>query len=128
MNLYLGAEGTSQSGKTLLSDMEREFKPKAQKLGKRRRLASGKLVGDVTAIKNSFEITYRVIKGSDLSTIRNMWVTGGVWELEVEQEDGSYEKYLVMFDDNFSSTYWKKKYYPYMGWLHKDVKILLEEV
>jgi len=111
-----------------LSEMERQFRPKAEQLGTRKRTANGSLVINVLAVKNNFDITYKYIRLTDYNTIKDLWETGGVYELRVEQEDGGYDTYQVAFDPTIQGEYWRKVNHPSMGWVYQNVSFRLEEV
>ena len=130
MKLLIGVPGSYTDSKTLLPEMERKFRPASKRTEIRKRTANGTLVVTVTApIKQAFTVTYNYITVSDLYLMLYFWEAGGVWELEVEQVDGGFIPYQVMFgNDIVEREYWRKVNHPSMGWVYQNVTFILEEV
>jgi hypothetical protein len=53
------------------------------------RLASGKLVKDIIAVKKQFNLSYSDITGTDLATILSIIADGGFVTLEYQTESGA---------------------------------------
>ena len=100
---YLGELGSE----LMLSSVERKVAENPLHIKKETRLASGKLVRDVVAIKRIFPFSYEWLPGQDTDvadggvgrdSIRDMYDAGGSYNLRVPLEKGGFDDVVVYFD------------------------------
>lgn len=100
---YLGELGSE----SMLSSVDRKVSESPLEIKKEVRLASGKLVRDVVAIKRVFKFSYGWIPGQDSDVadsgigrdlIREMYNDGGSYNLRVALEEGGFDDLTVYFD------------------------------
>ncbi len=123
---YLGELGSE----AMLSSVEREVQEVPERIVRQKRLASGKLVRDVVAVKRSFSFSYENLPGLDVNvadsgigrnSLRDLFDEGGSYSLLVPQEVGGFESVTVYFDGYKEK---RKKVTPYYQW---DVNFTLVE-
>lgn len=124
---YLGELGSE----SMLSSVDRNVNENPERLKKETRLASGKLVRDIIAVKRTFKFSFEKLPGktSDVADggmgrndIRDFYDEGGELNLRVPLDVGGYEDVTVLFggysEDRASAT-------PYYQW---DLQFSLDEV
>lgn len=60
-----------------------------EEIAKKERVASGKLVKDMVAIKRLYNLTYRGLKPNDMKAFINIFKTGKAVEFEYEDAEGT---------------------------------------
>ena len=124
---YLGELGSE----SMLSSVDRDVNEQPERLKKETRLASGKLVRDIIAVKRTVKFSYEKLSGktSDVvdgglgrNDIRDLYDEGGELNLRIPLDVGGFEDVTVLFDsyseDRASAT-------PYYQW---DLQFTLVEV
>lgn len=100
---YLGELGSE----SMLSSVDRTVKEVPLPIEKSTRLASGKMVKDVVAIKRVFNFSYKLLPGKDAdvadsgvgrNSIREMYDDSGTYNLRVPLDVGGYDDVTVYFE------------------------------
>ena len=124
---YLGELGSE----SMLSSVDRDVNEQPERLKKETRLASGKLVRDIIAVKRTVKFSYEKLPGktSDVADggmgrndIRDLYDEGGELSLRIPKDVGGFDDVTVFFgsysEDRASAT-------PYYQW---DLQFTLVEV
>lgn len=115
---YLGELGSEY----MLSSVERDVQEVPERIMRQQRLASGKLVRDVVAVKRTYKFSYKDLPGLDANvadsglgrnSIRDLFDDGGSLSLLVPQEVGGFESVTVYFEGYQED---RKKVIPYYQW------------
>lgn len=120
--IWLGTPGNEQ----LLPAMgrrfaEEDFEAKVIE----RRVASGRLVKEVSAVKKRFRLDYSFVTNAILKQLKELYQAGlrNNLNLKIEQEDGSIEEYEVVF-----RPFSRSRYLIGDKWYWEGISIELEEV
>ena len=120
--IWLGTPGNEQ----LLPAMgrrfaEEDFEAKVME----RRVASGRLVKEVSAVKKRFRLDYSFVTNAILKQLKELYQSGlrNNLNLKIEQEDGSIEEYEVVF-----RPFSRSRYLIGDKWYWEGISIELEEV
>ena len=120
--IWLGTPGNEQ----LLPAMGRRFAEEDFEAKVReRRVASGRLVKEVSAVKKRFRLDYSFVTNEILKQLKQIYLSGvnNNLNLKVEQEDGSIEEYEVVF-----RPFSRSRYLIGDKWYWEGISIELEEV
>jgi len=91
-----------------LSAVERQMETSSERIARETRLASGRLVRDVIAIKRTWSIEYDWLPGDDddviddglgRDSIRGMYEDGGTYTFSVPRESDTEDEVTVMFGE-----------------------------
>ncbi len=124
---YLGELGSE----SMLSSVDRNVDENPERIKKDVRLASGKMVRDVIAVKRTFKFGYKKLPGktSDVADdgmgrndLRDLYDDGGELNLRVPLDVGGYDDVTVLFD-GYSEK--RASATPYYQW---DLQFTLTEV
>jgi len=90
-----------------------------------RRVASGRLVKEVSAVKKRFRLDYSFVTNEILKQLKQIYQSGvnNNLNLKVEQEDGSIEEYEVVF-----RPFSRLRHLIGSQWYWEGISIELEEV
>ena len=125
MKIFIGDIGSARASKQEMPMLGGFFTSEPFKIERKNRLAGGKLVTDVIAIKNRIIITFGHIRQEDY----DVWVSQQRFnefrEIEYEGADETYTKLVVDFEINHSQRRSKTNKDP---WLYNEVMFIFEEV
>ena len=120
--IWLGTPGNEQLLPTMGRRFaEEDFEAKVME----RRVASGRLVKEVSAVKKRFRLDYSFVTNEILKQLKQIYLSGvnNNLNLKVEQEDGSIEEYEVVF-----RPFSRSRYLIGDKWYWEGISIELEEV
>ena len=120
--IWLGLPGNEQLLPTMGRQFaEEDFEAKVME----RRVASGRLVKEVSAVKKRFRLDYSFVTNEILKQLKQIYLSGvnNNLNLKVEQEDGSIEEYEVVF-----RPFSRSRYLVGDKWYWEGISIELEEV
>jgi len=120
--IWLGLPGNEQLLPTMGRRFaEEDFEAKVSE----RRVASGRLVKEVSAVKKRFRLDYSFVTNEILKQLKQIYLSGvnNNLNLKVEQEDGSIEEYEVVF-----RPFSRSRYLVGDKWYWEGISIELEEV
>jgi predicted phage-related endonuclease len=120
--IWLGTPGNEQLLPTMGRQFaEEDFEAKVIE----RRVASGRLVKEVSAVKKRFRLDYSFVTNAILKQLKELYQSGihNNLNLKIEQEDGSIEEYEVVF-----RPFSRSRYLIGDTWYWEGISIELEEV
>jgi len=120
--IWLGTPGNEQLLPTMGRRFaEEDFEAKVME----RRVASGRLVKEVSAVKKRFRLDYSFVTNAILEQLKELYQAGirNNLNLKIEQEDGSIEEYEVVF-----RPFSRSRYLIGDTWYWEGISIELEEV
>ena len=120
--IWLGTPGNEQLLPTMGRRFaEEDFEAKVME----RRVASGRLVKEVSAVKKRFRLDYSFVTNAILEQLKELYQAGirNNLNLKIEQEDGSIEEYEVVF-----RPFCRSRYLIGDTWYWEGISIELEEV
>lgn len=123
MRVYLGDVGTATAAKTLMPMTGGFLNIEKVPIERRGRLASGKLVVDVVAVKRRFVFSFDKIKAEDFEVWDAQYRTNQLRELEIEERNGTFTKATV----DFGADYGAQRFRTVKPWLYAGVQFTLDE-
>jgi len=120
--IWLGTPGNEQLLPTMGRRFaEEDFEAKVME----RRVASGRLVKEVSAVKKRFRLDYSFVTNAILKQLKELYQSSlrNNLNLKIEQEDGSIEEYEVVF-----RPFSRSRYLIGDKWYWEGISIELEEV
>lgn len=120
--IWLGTPGNEQLLPTMGRRFaEEDFEAKVME----RRVASGRLVKEVSAVKKRFRLDYSFVTNAILEQLKELYQSSlrNNLNLKIEQEDGSIEEYEVVF-----RPFSRSRYLIGDTWYWEGISIELEEV
>ena len=120
--IWLGTPGNEQLLPTMGRRFaEEDFEAKVME----RRVASGRLVKEVSAVKKRFRLDYSFVTNAILKQLKELYHSSlrNNLNLKIEQEDGSIEEYEVVF-----RPFSRSRYLIGDTWYWEGISIELEEV
>lgn len=125
MKVYLGNIDSSRENKTQMPMESGYLRTEKFNIERRARTASGCLVIDIVAVKRRYVFIFPHILADDFDIWDAQYIPDRFREIEIEQQDGTFEKVTVEFDLNYGAQRYMTRR---DKWVYSGVQFVFEEV
>ena len=125
MKVYLGDIGSTRGNKTQMPMESGYLQREKFNIERRARMASGRLVTDIVAVKRRFIFIFPYMLADDFDIWDAQYMPDRFREIEIEKQDETYEKVAVEFGPNYGAQRYMTRR---NKWVYSGVQFAFEEV